>query len=125
MPEFVRYVLNGLMATVVHYAVLAFNLHVLGFSSAGLANLVAAMFGIGGSFLGNRYFVFAHGARDAWHGQAARFIGLYGSIALFHGLVMWLWADWLGNDYRVGFLLATAMQFALSYVGNKLLVFKQ
>ena len=41
MPEIVRYVLNGLVATAVHFAVLAFNLHVLVFPSAGLANLVA------------------------------------------------------------------------------------
>lgn len=125
MPEIVRYVLNGLVATGVHYSVLAFNLHVLDFPSAGLANLVAAMFGIAASFLGNRYFVFSHGVRDAWHGQAARFIVLYGVIALLHGVVMWCWADWLKQDYRIGFLLATVMQFVLSYFGNKLLVFRQ
>lgn len=124
MIELVRYVLNGLVATGIHYSVLAFNLHALGFSSAGLANLVAAMFGIAASFIGNRYFVFSGGTRSAWHGQAARFILLYGAIAALHGGVMWLWADHLGQDYRIGFLLATVMQFLLSYAGNKLLVFK-
>lgn len=125
MNELARYVLNGLVATGVHYAVLTFNLHVIGFPSAGLANFVAAMFGISTSFIGNRFFVFAGGSRAAWHGQAARFILLYGAIALLHGGVMWLWADQFGLDYRPGFLLATVMQFVLSYVGNKLLVFKQ
>lgn len=125
MPEIVRYVFNGLVATGVHYGVLAFNLHVLAFRSAGLANLGAAIFGIAASFLGNRYFVFSYGQRDAWHGQAVRFVALYGAIALLHGAVMWCWADWLKQDYRIGFLLATVMQFALSYVGNKLVVFRK
>ncbi len=125
MLEIVRSVLNGLVATGVHYCVLAFNLHVLGFPSAGLANLVAAMFGIAASFLGNRYFVFLHGQCDTWRGQAARFVVLYGAIALLHGAVMACWADWLKQDYRIGFLMATVMQFVLSYIGNKLLVFRQ
>lgn len=124
MIEVVRYVLNGLVATGVHYSVLAFNLHALGVPSAGLANFVAAMFGIATSFIGNRYFVFSEGTQSAWHGQAARFIVLYAAIAVLHGGVMWLWADHFGQDYRIGFLLATVMQFVLSYAGNKLLVFK-
>ena len=124
MNELVRYVLNGLLATGVHYSVLAFNVHVLAFPSHGLANLVAAVFGIATSFIGNRFFVFTHGEQAGWRIQAARFVGLYAGIALLHGVVMSVWADWLGRDYRAGFLLATLMQFVLSYIGNKLLVFK-
>ena len=37
--ELFRFVVNGLVATAVHYAVLTFNLEVLGFGSAGVANL--------------------------------------------------------------------------------------
>ncbi|MDQ8023125.1 MAG: GtrA family protein [Moraxellaceae bacterium] len=125
MTEIWRYVLNGVVATAVHYAVLAFNLDVLGFPSAGLANLVAAVFGIAASFAGNRYFVFPDGARAAWQGQALRFASLYGVIALLHGGVMWLWADVLGQDYHLGFLLATGLQFVLSYLGNRTLVFSK
>lgn len=125
MGELIRYVVNGVCATAVHYAVLTFNLKVLGFPSAGLANLVAAMFGIAASFIGNRFFVFQSGREAAWHAQIFRFVALYACIALLHGGVMWVWADWQGFDYRVGFLLATVMQFVLSYIGNKLLVFKR
>lgn len=120
-----RYVLNGIVATAVHYAVLAFNLDVLAFASAGMANLVAATFGIAASFAGNRHFVFPEGARVPWKGQALRFASLYGVIALLHGAVMWLWADALGQDYRIGFLLATALQFVLSFLGNRTLVFSK
>lgn len=124
MHELVRFTLNGLFATAVHFGVLSFNVEVLHFPSAGLANLVASVFGITSSFIGNRYFVFEAGRESAVAGQAARFGVLYGLNALIHGGVMALLVDYQGLHYRVGFVVATGIQFVLSYVGNKLLVFK-
>ena len=118
-----RYVINGLVATGVHFAVLAFNLHVLHFSSAGLANLTASVFGISASFVGSRYFVFPRTGEPIVE-EALRFSALYGAIALLHGAVLLVWSDYFGLDYRVGFLLATVLQVSLSYLGNKFLVFK-
>lgn len=120
--ELLRYGVNGLIATAVHYGVLTVNLSVLNMSSAGLANLLAATVGISVSFLGCRYFVFRNG-EGGLIAQAVKFSGLYGAIALLHGLVLLTWTDWAGHDYRTGFLLATAMQVSLSYVGNKFLIF--
>ena len=106
-----------------HIAVLAFNLHVLHFSSAGLANLTASLFGISASFVGSRYFVFPR-TGEPIVAEALRFSGLYGAIALLHGAVLLVWSDYFGLDYRAGFLLATVLQVSLSYLGNKFLVFK-
>lgn len=122
--EILRFIANGLVATGVHFAVLTFNLQVLGFESAGLANLCAAVAGISASFLGNRFFVFAAAEPQPLLTQAIKFSGLYGAIAVLHGAVLWLWSDVWGLDYRLGFLLATGMQVTLSYLGNKLLIFK-
>lgn len=122
--ELARYVVNGIAATVVHFGVLTFNLEVLGLRSAGVANGIAAIFGITASFLGNRYFVFP-GARAALSTLVLKFGGLYGAIALMHALVLAVWTDWLGLDYRIGFLLATGLQASLSYLGNKFLVFRR
>lgn len=121
--EVLRYAINGLVATAVHFAVLAFNLQVLHFTSAGLANLLAALFGITTSFFGSRYFVFPRTGETILV-EALRFSGLYGAIALLHGAVLLVWTDHFGFDYRLGFLLATALQVSLSYLGNKFLVFK-
>lgn len=120
--EVIRYVINGVAATGVHYAALAFNLHVLGIRSAGLANLLAALVAITATFLGSRYFVF-RGHTESLPRQAAKFGLLYGAIAVLHGAVLYLWTDLAGFDYRVGFLLALFLQVALSYWGNKHLVF--
>jgi putative flippase GtrA len=121
--QFLRFIVNGVVATAVHFSVLVFCVEVAGFPSAALANAAAAVFGIAASFLGNRYFVFAKTGRNAIM-EAARFGGLYAAIALFHGLSLLVWTDWLGFDYRVGFALATAMQVSLSYLGNKYIVFR-
>ena len=118
-----RYIVNGVVATAVHYAVLRFNLGVLHIPSAGLANLIAAGFGIMSSFLGSRYFVFRAHAGSFLH-QFAKFGVLYASIALLHGCVLWIWTDINHLDFRIGFLLATALQVALSFWGNKVLVFR-
>ena len=119
----VRYLLNGLAATAVHFVVLTFNLKVLGWSSAGISNLVAAVFGIAASFLGSRHFVF-RGSVEPFFKQVYRFIFLYTAIALLHGALMYVWADHYHLNYIVGFVLATGLQVLCSYWGNKRMVFK-
>ncbi len=119
-----RYVVNGLAATAVHYGVLSLGLELLKLPSAGLANLIAAAFGITASFFGSRWFVFRRPDEPIGR-QAARFGALYAAIACLHALVLALWTDYFGLDYRWGFLLATGAQVALSYWGNKRLVFNR
>jgi len=120
--ELGRYVVNGLVATAVHYSVLVFNLNVLSVPSAGMANFIAAIFGITVSFLGSRYFVFQKTDGSILN-QMLKFGSLYFAIAILHGLVLFVWTDLMGFDYREGFLIATALQVSLSYFGNKKLVF--
>lgn len=122
--EIVRYTVNGLVATAVHFATLSFNLEVLAFESAGVANFFAAIAGILTSFLGSRYFVFCNTSENIFS-QAVKFSGLYGVIAVLHGAVMYIFVDIYLFDYRLIFLMATAAQICLSYFGNKFLVFKK
>ena len=121
--EVARYVLNGLFATIVHYSVLTININLIGFRYVGVANFIAAFFGIITSFVGNRYFVFKDFSAPFLN-QFISFISLYSFIALVHGIVLFLWTDLYNFDYRIGFVIATVVQFILSFVGNKLFVFK-
>jgi len=121
--QLIRYGINGLVATAIHYGVLRFNIEVLQFPSAGVANSVAAVFGITASFIGSRYFVFRGSRRHVMH-QGFLFLVTYGCIAVLHGLVMFVWADVYGLNYSVGFVIATAMQMACSFVANKFMVFR-
>ncbi|RZL91185.1 MAG: GtrA family protein [Variovorax sp.] len=122
VAEVGRFIANGLMATAVHYAVLTLNLRMLGVPSAGVANFVAAWFGIGASFIGNRFFVFPRRTAPVVR-QAVRFLALYATMASLHGLLLFAWTDVLHLDYTAGFVIAAALQAMLSYLGNKLFVF--
>ena len=118
-----RYLINGLLATGVHFAVLSFGLNVVGIPSAGVANLIAAVFGISASFIGSRYFVF-RAAHARLLPQVLSFGLLYAMLAMMHGVILYVWTDRAGLDYRFGFLIATGFQVAASYLGNKTMVFK-
>lgn len=120
----VRYLLNGVGATCVHYAVLNACIHMLQIPSAGVSNLLAATAGITASFFGNRQFVFRGAPESIWT-QLARFWVLYACLALMQGAVMFVWTDLGGFDYRAGFLLGTSLQMVCSYFGGKHWVFKQ
>lgn len=119
-----RYLVNGLAATGMHFVVLSFGLRVLEIGSAGLANLVAAIFGVTTSFLGNRYYVFRKWD-DPIAVQATKFGTLYVFTVCLHGLVLFAWSDVWRLDYRVGFVVATAIQILLTYWGSKRLVFNR
>lgn len=121
--QLARYIANGVFATALHFGVLTFNLKILGWQSAGLANLVAAVFGLAASFLGSRYYVF-RGSSESLYQQALRFLVLYILISLLHGALMHVWSDVYGLNYVLGFLVGTLLQMLCSFWGNKLLVFK-
>jgi putative flippase GtrA len=120
----VRYVINGVAATCVSYAVLNFCIRVLHIPSAGVANFMAAVVGITFSFVGSRHFVFPGAKESIWH-QLARFWLLYAILALMQAAVLFLWSDLAKQDYRIGFLIGTFLQMVCSYLGGKHWVFKQ
>ena len=121
--QLVRYLINGVFATAVHYGVLRFNLEVLNIPLAGVANAIAAVFGIAVSFLGSRYFVFRMTEKSIVR-QGSMFLAMYALSALLHGLILYVWTDRLGMNYTIGFLIATVMQMICSFLINKFLVFK-
>jgi putative flippase GtrA len=118
-----RYLVNGGVATLVHFLVLTINLKVLLWESAGLSNVVAAVCGTAVSFLGNRYYVF-YGSAEPLFKQMYRFAIIYVVIAMGHGLILYVWSDVYRINYVIGFLIATVFQVTCSYLGNKLMVFK-
>jgi len=119
----VRFVLNGAFAACVHFAALVFLLSVAGLPSAGLANGIAAIAGVGASFFGNRHFVFRAQSESVWH-QLGKFGLLYSLLALMHGGLLLLWTDLAGLDYRIGFLLGAAVQALCTYIGGRHWVFR-
>lgn len=118
-----RYIINGFIATSIHYAVLSINIKYLTIYSAGLSNFIASIVGILSSYLGCRYFVY-NKKKESIFNQSIKFIILYSSIAFFHGLFLFYWTDIYSLDYRFGFFVAIVFQIIFGYSGNKYLVFK-
>lgn len=121
--RFSRFVVNGIFATFIHYIVLVVNIEVFDFVSAGLANLTASFFGIFVSFFGNKYFVFESNSQKITF-QILKFYFLYLTIAIFHGLILFVWSDFFKFSYHIGFIIASCAQLIFSYLGNKFLIFK-
>jgi putative flippase GtrA len=113
-----RFIVNGIVATAVNYVVLVACIEGLGWSSAGIASLAASACGISASFLGNRYFVF-DGTGSKVVPQAGKFLALYVALALLQSAILMVWTDQLGLSYQSGFVLATAVQFCISYLGSR------
>jgi len=120
--ELVRYLLNGIVATAVHYMVLYTCMEIITLRSAGFSNLFASIVGIAYTFFGNRYFVFRCYGQPIFE-QAIKFSGLYLSIALLNGAVLFLWTDQLGYNYKIGFLISLGLQVILGYLFSKKYVF--
>ena len=78
----VRYIINGLFATSIHYIALTINIEIYDMKSAGIANFIAALFGISISFLGNRYYVF-RSRNKPFVNQSIMFFGLSESLSIY------------------------------------------
>lgn len=118
----VRFILNGLFATGVHYLALVALMEIARVPSAGLANGMAAIAGITVSYLGNRALVFRSAAPHTE--TLPRFLAVYSLAALVHGAVLGVWSDWVGLPYQPGFVIATGLCVGLTYFANKLIVFR-
>lgn len=53
-----------------------------------------------------------------------KFSGLYGLIAVLHGLVLLMWTGGYGFGFRLGFFIETARQMPPGYLGSNFIVFK-
>lgn len=119
-----RYAINGIFATALHYAVLFLCIEYFQLSSIGLSNLFASLFGISISFLGNRFFVF-QSKDDNFSHQATKFVFLYIIIAFIHGFILYIWSDIYNLNYNIGFVIAVLVQFFLGYLSSLYLVFNR
>ena len=111
------------MATACHFLVLVVCVELVEVRPIGFANMIAAVFGTSVAFLGNRYFAFK--AQDQpLIGQLVRFALLYVAGAAWHAGGLYAWSDVNGWDYRMGFVVVTALQVVALYIGNRFFVFR-
>ena len=112
VAQLARFVINGVIATTVNYAVLVILVEGVRIEYVGVAGLLSAFAGIVASFIGNRVYVFR--SQAPLLRELFRFKTLYLFVALFQALFLALWSDVLEHDYNLGFILVTGVGVLIS-----------
>ena len=116
------FVLNGVVATVLHYAVFFVCLSLLAVQSPGLCYFAGSIFGTLASFLGNRFVVFASSEGKVLP-QFAKFVLTYLAISLFVSLIVNRLSITTDLSSQIILLIGLAIQVSLSFLISKWLIF--
>ena len=117
-----RFVLVGLVATLVHYLVILCLVDLLSLLEPTPATVVGSVFGIATAYVGNYHYVF--GVDDKRHHHyVPRFVITYLIVMSIHASVMYLFVEILLLPYELGFITATALSAMTTFVANNLIVF--
>lgn len=117
-----RFLINGLVATLVNYTVLVILIEYTAIKYTGVASFLSAIVGISVSFIGNRLYVFKSSGPVLM--ELIKFKVVYLATALLQALCMTIWSDMLSLNYTTGFILVTLTSVFLSYFSNRSFVFK-
>ena len=117
-----RFVLVGIIATLVHYLVILCLVDLLSLLEPTPATVVGSVFGIATAYIGNYHYVF--GVDDKRHHHyLPRFVITYLIVMIIHASVMYLFAEILLLPYELGFITATALSAMTTFMANNLIVF--
>jgi putative flippase GtrA len=115
-PAFGRYLLVGLLATAIHYALLVALVELTGAAAAPSAAFGAAC-GALAAYAGNRHFTFAGGAV---HAQALpRFLAVAALGAAANGAIVWTGKEIVGMHYLAAQVVATTVVMWSGFVLNR------
>lgn len=121
--QVILFILNGGMATVVHFSVLFLLIELFHVPSLVWANLTAGAVAITCSFMGNKYIVFNSHNEVMLH-QLLKFVLVYICALFFHTFAIYELSSVYGIDYRVAFVVASFLVIMFTFLSNKLMVFK-
>jgi putative flippase GtrA len=115
-PAFGRYLLIGLLATAIHYAVLVGLVEFAGVVAAPSA-ATGAICGAFAAYAGNRRFTFPGGAA---HAQALpRFFAVAALGAAINGAIVWTGTEVLRMHYLAAQVVATSIVVWSGFVLNR------
>jgi len=117
-----RFAAVGVVATLVHYLVIVLLVDLLHWVGPTPATVAGSVFGIATAYFGNAHFVFE--IEERRHAvYVPRFVVIYLSVMAIHAGMMYLFADRMGLQYTVGFVVATAFSAITTFLANRYLVF--
>ena len=116
------FIVVGLAATLVHFLMILALVDVLGWMGPTAATGIGSVIGISVSYLGNHRFVFNAQGQHAHY--ALRFVFTYLVVTGIHTSLMYLFTEFWGLRYEWGFVTATVISAATTFLANRYLVFK-
>jgi putative flippase GtrA len=120
--EIIFFILNGIVATLVHFFILLVFIDVIQLDSLIISNIFAGIAGMTSSFLGNRKFVF-NTSKVNLSEQLLKFIALYLSVIILHTVVISIFTNIFTIDYRISFVIASSFVISVSFLINKFVIF--
>ena len=122
LQEIFLFLINGFLATFIHFAALILFVNSVGLSY-GLSNFLSFLVGSISSFLGNKFFVFKVTNKSRTTSQFIKFFFLYLALAFEHGIALYWFSDINEYNYLVGFFLITMLNIIISFIFNKYIIF--
>lgn len=120
-----KYSVNGLFATLMHYLALIILIEFFKIKYIGIGNIFASIVGIIFSFFGNKYLVFhMNSNRRQTIKKFVEFSASYIVIAIIGAAIFFLLTDIFRFNYHYGFFLIIIIQFILGYLTSSNLIFK-
>ena len=120
--QFLLFLINGGIAAGFHFLILVFLVELLNIKNIAVANITAGFSAIIISYFGNRYFVFKSTENKVYN-QVLKFFIAYIIIILINTLFLSLLVSFTSLDYRVAFIITSAIMAIISFSVNKLIIF--
>jgi putative flippase GtrA len=120
--QFFLFIINGTISAGFHFLILVFFVEILNIKNIAVANIIAGFLAIIISYLGNRYFVFKS-SENKIYSQVLKFFVTYIIIIFVNTLFLSLLIFFTGLDYRIAFIITSAILAILSFFINKFIVF--
>ncbi len=120
MTSFHRYLVAGVINTLVGYVVFLFALRVLG-ASPGVANAACYAIALSVAFLLNKHYVFA--TKSSASTELWRFLVSFALAFLLNQLVLAMGVGWLRIPAEISQIIAMSVYTVVFYLLNKWFVF--
>jgi putative flippase GtrA len=122
--EALKFLLNGLISTLIHYVILVVAIEILGVVSIVLANMMAGATAVLYSFVGNKYYVFkSHD--EVLYFQAFKFLIVYTLLIILHTIAMFVLTNKMSVSYHISFIMVSSLFAMASFFLNKIVVFRR
>ena len=121
MDEGIRYILVGVLTTLVNY--IFYGGFDFLFEKIGVASVISYKLAYGVAFVANKYMVFRKKGGKLFQ-EILSFFGLRVASGIASFFLLVLLVDVLGLTHTMGWILSSAINLIVNYIGSKFFIFR-